>query len=980
DIWNDGAGGRSIGFHDGVLYIAIPNNPSSYDKGGVYRSYDNGDTWELVNVRQGPDTKDFDGKSTHLYQGPEIKYHPQMGLFFTGHYTKEDDEPYPALFHIAHSTDGGGNWITSHIDAGNVRFQESSVAKFPNSNDYFVFGRHDKDHLPPAQAILSVVNGEWVLSEVQLTDIPWVDEEGSQLRHDTHGVFYNPKTDRFEVAISYRNTDPLMPNTMNVKLFSIAVDDVLAGVNHYRYDGLIHNHKSGYGVGTGEGQHTAGIAVTNNHAFITFGSGPGTESWANSYCVRRTLDTDNLREYLLSSNGQINLAQDRHVSSHSDFSDSKNVYGLSDGRWDDVTCTAVKSGESGYVVYDFGRMYNLTSAEIHGDNTGNYQSSSWTLQAWDGNNWTNVFTKSNCKGTKWFTRAIDITTDRVKVIIYGGDSGVQAYEVRLWGDKTIVPDSEIEHDPTHFEAEDHDAQEGVTTYSSSIGYCGNGDWIAFYNMDLGDGFDFIRAYAAKGNAGETTCEIRLNGTGGNKIATITSTETGDWGAYELTEAASVSGGTGVHDLYIVFRGATNYDYFEFFNGSSSSSIEIEMESASSQSLFSPFEVRNASAASGGKYIIYPAGDNVASPTNTTEGQAIFSFNLKKQSDVTLRMHADFPTKGDDSYFYKVDNGSWGYQNGTKTSGFAWVEAETFSGLSAGDHTIRILRREDGAKLDKIELVSSNGAITNTTETDTDPLYETAQIKIQTDNEEDWDHITLNQSWNDPVIIVSPASYAGSQPAVVRVKDVTSTSFDVQVEEWNYLDGGHVEEALYYIAMPAGIQTIDGITFEAGKVDIDHTWTSVSLNHSFSGNQTVLVQLADHNGPAAATVRVRDVSRAGFDVCVQEEENADGTHAVETVHYIVVENGNGSANGKEFVAGYTDNDVTDAWYRLDYGQDIASPAFFASINTFNGADPCALRYRNQVYSDHVEIKVEEETSKDDEVGHIEESVRYLVIQR
>ncbi|MBD3316163.1 MAG: carbohydrate-binding protein, partial [Chitinivibrionales bacterium] len=122
-----------------------------------------------------------------------------------------------------------------------------------------------------------------------------------------------------------------------------------------------------------------------------------------------------------------------------------------------------------------------------------------------------------------------------------------------------------DHDPAHFEAELHDAQNGVETYTTTIGYVDNGDWLRFDAMDLGAGFDSIRAYSSRGQSGSTTCEVRLGSVDGTLIATITTNSTGAWGTYQLTAPATVSGGTGITDVYIVFQGAANYDYFEFFN-------------------------------------------------------------------------------------------------------------------------------------------------------------------------------------------------------------------------------------------------------------------------------------------------------------------------------------------------------------------------------------------------------------------------------
>lgn len=61
-----------------------------------------------------------------------------------------------------------------------------------------------------------------------------------------------------------------------------------------------------------------------------------------------------------------------------------------------------------------------------------------------------------------------------------------------------------------------------------------------------------------------------------------------------------------------------------------------------------------------------------------------------------------PTANDDSFWIKMDNGSWTMLNGLGTSGWQWASFGTFN-LTAGSHTLTIGYREDGAKLDKISI-------------------------------------------------------------------------------------------------------------------------------------------------------------------------------------------------------------------------------------------------------------------------------------
>ena len=50
------------------------------------------------------------------------------------------------------------------------------------------------------------------------------------------------------------------------------------------------------------------------------------------------------------------------------------------------------------------------------------------------------------------------------------------------------------------------------------------------------------------------------------------------------------------------------------------------------------------------------------------------------------------------------------------------------------------------------------------------------------------------------------SYNGGDPSTVRVKDVTSTSFAVQIQEWSYLDTWHTTEEISWMVVEAGHYT------------------------------------------------------------------------------------------------------------------------------------------------------------------------------
>ena len=85
----------------------------------------------------------------------------------------------------------------------------------------------------------------------------------------------------------------------------------------------------------------------------------------------------------------------------------------------------------------------------------------------------------------------------------------------------------------------------------SIGYTETGDYLS-YQVDFGSGVSNVSLRVASGSTGGTV-ELRLGSPTGTLIGSIPVTNTGGWGIW-TTKSASVTGATGVQDLYLIFQG------------------------------------------------------------------------------------------------------------------------------------------------------------------------------------------------------------------------------------------------------------------------------------------------------------------------------------------------------------------------------------------------------------------------------------------
>lgn len=90
----------------------------------------------------------------------------------------------------------------------------------------------------------------------------------------------------------------------------------------------------------------------------------------------------------------------------------------------------------------------------------------------------------------------------------------------------------------------------------NLAFIENGDWIRVRGVDFGDGATSFEARVASATDGGNI-ELRLDSPTGKLVGTCAVPSTGDWQTYQ-TETCSVSGATGVHDLYLKFTGGSGY--------------------------------------------------------------------------------------------------------------------------------------------------------------------------------------------------------------------------------------------------------------------------------------------------------------------------------------------------------------------------------------------------------------------------------------
>lgn len=176
---------------------------------------------------------------------------------------------------------------------------------------------------------------------------------------------------------------------------------------------------------------------------------------------------------------------------------------------------------------------------------------------------------------------------------------------------------------------------------------------------------------------------------------------------------------------------------------------------------SKFNVVSDTDASDGKYIVVADGVEALSKAAADSASSVFiPFEATKDSTYYLYARLNCPTADDDSFWMKLDKGSFSMINGLTTSGWEWVKITSFV-LKKGKHKITVSYREDGASLDKI-CISSYGTLPT-------GMGETNNSTVGVNSIEKMEGYTLGQNYPNPFNEKTNISFVIPTSACVSLK-------------------------------------------------------------------------------------------------------------------------------------------------------------------------------------------------------------------
>src|SRR5262245_22907885 len=223
--------------------------------------------------------------------------------------------------------------------------------------------------------------------------------------------------------------------------------------------------------------------------------------------------------------------------------------------------------------------------------------------------------------------------------------------------------------------------------------------------------------------------------------------------------------------------------FLFFGAfaNAQSSIWLEAECGQAGSLWNK---PTDSGASNNQYVtIQPGNNSTASAPTNTAGFITYPLSIGQSGTYFLLARMQGQTANDDSFWVRMDGGSWVMWNNWWNPAWVWVQFPNSFNLNAGSHTLTFAYREDGARLDKINVTTSTALptgtgspATNCTTGTTLSVSPSALSLAAAANSSGSFNVTSNTSWtvsdDQAWLSVSPA--AGSNNASVTATAQANT--------------------------------------------------------------------------------------------------------------------------------------------------------------------------------------------------------------
>ncbi len=242
----------------------------------------------------------------------------------------------------------------------------------------------------------------------------------------------------------------------------------------------------------------------------------------------------------------------------------------------------------------------------------------------------------------------------------------------------------------------------------------------------------------------------------------------------------------------------------------------------------------------------------------------------------------------------------------------------------------------------------------------------------------WKSVAFQNTYQNPVVVAGMPSREDSAQALSHIRNITTSGFEIRVDEWDCLDGIHGQEEIHYVVMEAGShELLNGSMVQAGiDQHIDQWWNVIEFPRSMTKTFSIFGSRVTENAEYSMALRFDNGNTNANQTRMRFQRFENNAHVNEKASWIAIEKG--SFNGlNPYEVNATEKDVTHEWFDIELSRDFGqNPVFISHMTSFYGNDKASSRYADSSGT-VIRVMTEEEPCSDEEISHTAEEVQYMV---
>lgn len=245
----------------------------------------------------------------------------------------------------------------------------------------------------------------------------------------------------------------------------------------------------------------------------------------------------------------------------------------------------------------------------------------------------------------------------------------------------------------------------------------------------------------------------------------------------------------------------------------------------------------------------------------------------------------------------------------------------------------------------------------------------------------WKSINFPIKFNStPVVFTQVVSENDNSTVVTRLRNISTSQFQVRLQEEELNDDIHAEEDIAWMAIESGVES-GAQPFEVGSILTSSAPTNITFTQSYSSIPSFIAGFQTTNDLDPASIRYNSLSTTGVNVFVHEESSQDSetTHGFENIGYWAIPAGQDlfTINGEVFgETGKLNLEVDHNYKTINLRHTYKNPVVIMGGLTHFESTPATIRVKN-VNANSFSVQVDEWDYENQ--LHSLESMSYIVIE-